>query len=162
MADASANGDATPPEPTFEHVLDLDVVIDPPVEIGETGDGERRIIPIAGGSVSGRLEGEILPGGADYQRFRAERPSELVAKYAFETDDGARVYVENEGIRVAPREASERIRDGEPVDPDDVYFRSVPSFETADPDLAWLARSVFVATGVRQPDGVRLAVYRVA
>jgi len=161
MDDSDPYADAVPPEPTTEHVLDVEAVIDDPIEIGETGDGQRRIVPIAGGTVSGRLTGEILPGGADFQRFRVDRPSELVAKYAFETDDGARVYVENEGIRFASREVSERIRDGKPVDPDDVYFRSVPSFETAEPDLAWLTRHVFVATGVRRPDGVRLAVYRI-
>ncbi|GGN07787.1 DUF3237 domain-containing protein [Halarchaeum nitratireducens] len=150
-----------PPEPTFEHAFDVEAEIDPAIEIGDTGDGHRRIIPIAGGTVSGRVEGEVLAAGADYQLFRADRPSTLVAKYAIETTDGDRIYVENEGIRFAPPEVSERIRDGRDVDPDQVYFRSVPSFETA-PDLQWLTRSVFVATGVRMPDGVHLAVYRVA
>lgn len=107
------------------------------------------------------MNGEVLPGGADFQLFRADRPTELVAKYAFETDDGARVYVENEGIRFASPEVDERIRNGKPVDADDVYFRSVPTFETAAPDRQWLTQSVFVATSERQPNGVRLAVYRV-
>jgi hypothetical protein len=148
--------------PSLEHVLDLDIEVADPLVIGETSDGERRIIEITAGEVSGRLHGHVLPGGADYQLFREERPTELVAKYAFETESGSRVYVENRGIRVTDPEDSRRLRDGKEVDPEDVYFRSVPEFETADPELDWLSDSVFVATGIRQPYGVKLAVYRVA
>jgi hypothetical protein len=147
--------------PSLEHVLDLDIEVAEPLVVGDTGDGERRIIQITDGTVSGRLNGHVLPGGADYQLFREDRPTELVAKYAFETDGGTRVYVENRGIRVTDPEDSRRLRDGEKVDPEDVYFRSVPEFETADPALNWLSDSVFVATGIRQPYGVKLAVYRV-
>jgi len=147
--------------PTFEHAFDLDVVVEEPIEIGDTGDGERRIIPIKEGTVSGRIEGHVLPGGADFQLFRVDRPSELVAKYAIETESGSRVYVENRGIRDASPEIKRRLGEGEEVDPEDVYFRSVPEFETADPDLEWLTRSVFVATGIRQPRGVKISVWEV-
>ena len=157
-----ANGGANePPAPSFEHVLDLDIEVSEPVDVGETGNGLRRIIPIAGGTVSGRIEGEVLPVGADYQLFRVDRPTKLVAKYAFETVDGDRVYVENEGIRHASPENKRRLRDGDPVDPADVYMQSTPSFETAAPELEWLSQGVFVAPGTRQPKGVRLGVYRV-
>lgn len=151
----------SPPTPTLEHVLDLDVEVADPIVIGETGDGLRRIIPITGGTVSGRVEGIVLPGGADFQRFRVDRPTELVAKYAIETVDGDRVYVENWGIRHAAPEVKERLRDGQPVDQADVYFQSTPRFETATPALDWLTQHVFVAAGIRRPNGVRLSVYRV-
>lgn len=111
--------------------------------------------------MSGRVEGDVLPAGADYQLFRIDRPTRLVAQYALETDDGDRVFVENRGIRVAPESVKERIRDGKAVSPGDVYFCTVPEFETAAPDLAWLHDRVFVATGIRRPTGVRLAVYSV-
>ena len=146
----------------LEWVLEIEADVEDPIEIGETGDGRRRIIPITGGSVSGRCEGSIIAAGADYQLYRTRRPTELVAKYAFETTEGDRVYVENRGIRYADEETSERLRDGLPVDAEDVYFCSVPRFETAAPELEWLTRSIFVATGVRRPGGVRLAVYRVS
>ena len=156
------SGDGGVPTPTLEHVLDLDVEVAEPIEVGETGNGLRRIIPITGGTVSGRIEGRILDAGADYQLFRVDRPTELVANYAFETTDGHRVYVENEGIRHASPENKRRLRDGEPVDPEDVYMQSTPSFETAASELQWLTEGVFVAPGIRAPKGVRLAVYRVA
>ncbi|WP_408960232.1 DUF3237 domain-containing protein [Natrinema sp. 74] len=161
MVKETDSSDNTVPEPSLEHVMDLEVEVEEPIEIGETGDGQRRIIPITGGTVSGRIEGRVISAGADYQLFRVDRPTELVAKYAFETDDGSSVYVENRGIRSAPPETKERLRDGDPVDPDEVYFQSTPEFETADPDLEWLTRNVFVASGIRQPRGVKLAVYRV-
>lgn len=151
----------SPPTPPLEHVLDLDVEVADPIEVGETGNGLRRIIPITSGTVSGRVDGTILPGGADFQLFRVDRPTELVAKYAFETAAGDRVYVENRGIRHAAPAVKERLRDGQPVDPGDVYMQSTPRFETAAPDLQWLTQRVFVAGGARQPNGVRLAVYGV-
>lgn len=148
-------------QPSLERVLTLDVDVSAPIEIGDTGDGRRRIIPITGGTVSGRVDGRVLDAGADYQLYRTNRPTELVAQYAIETDDGDRVFVNNRGIRVASPEVKRNIRDGEEVSPDDVYFRSVPQFETAAPDLEWLTERVFVATGIRRPEGVRLAVFSV-
>lgn len=145
----------------LERVMELDIDVESPIEIGQTGDGQRRIIPILGGTVSGRIEGTVLEAGADYQLYRNQRPTQLVAKYAFETTDGDRVYVENRGMRVATPETKTRLREGKPVDPEDVYFCSVPEFETAAPELTWLTENVFVAAGTRQPTGVRLAVYRV-
>lgn len=152
---------ASPPVPTLNHAIDLHVEIDEPVEIGETGDGDRRIVPITGGSVSGAITGDVLPHGADFQLLRLDRPTELVAKYAFETDGGTRVYVENRGVAVAPREVNERVKAGRPVDPAKVYFRTVPTFETADPDLDWLTERVFVGSAVPGAGAVTISVYEV-
>jgi hypothetical protein len=41
-----------------------------------------------------------------------------------------------------------------------VYFRTVPKFETAAPELQWLARSVFVGIGERFPAEVVVRFYR--
>ena len=49
---------------------------------------------------------------------------------------------------------------GEIVDPKLVYFRTVPKFETAVPELQWLARSVFVGIGERFPTEVVVRFYR--
>lgn len=148
-------------KPDLEHVFDVEVEVEEPIEIGETGDGIRRIIPIADGRISGDIEGHILPGGADYQLFRVDRPSELVAHYAFETDEGHRVYVNNRGIRHASPEIKERLGAGEEVDQDAIYFQSSPTFEVSDPSLSWLTEHVFIAAGERQPFGVKLAVFKV-
>ncbi len=70
---------------------------------GETGHGVRRIIPVVGGEVCGKsINGKVLGFGADYQIIRPNELIDLEAKYAFETDDRAVVYVENKGIRFGP------------------------------------------------------------
>ena len=52
----------TLPPPQLEHICDLAVTIAPPVEVGVTPMGLRRMIPITGGVVRGpRLNGKILP-----------------------------------------------------------------------------------------------------
>lgn len=157
--DAESRDD--PSSPTISHVFDLDVEIDEPVEIGDTGDGYRRIVPIVGGTVTGEITGDVLPVGADFQLLRLDRPTELVARYAFETRSGAVVYVENRGIAVAPREVNERVKEGLPVDPTEVYFRTVPSFETADPELDWLTERVFVGSAAPTDGAVSISVYEV-
>ena len=149
-------------EPTLEHVCDLSVAVAAPLSIGEIGCGERRMVEITGGEVTGpRLQGRILPGGADVQIIRPGGTTELAARYVIEAADGALIFVENLGIRSGPPAAMERLRRGEPVDPALIYFRSTPRFETADPAHRWLMQRMFVCTGVRQPTRVVLSVFEV-
>ena len=50
------------PPPALEHVCDISVTIDAPVEVGLTTFGLRRMIPITGGTVKGPLfNGRIVP-----------------------------------------------------------------------------------------------------
>ena len=154
----------TLPPPSLEHVCDLAVTIAPPVEVGPTVSGLRRMIPITGGVVRGpRINGRVLPGGADFQLILGEgTQAHLDARYVIELDDGTRVFVQNTALRVASLENSQRIMRGEPVSPDAVYFRCQPRMEAASPAWAWLAESQFVGSGRRAPDGVFLSFYRVA
>ena len=48
----------------------------------------------------------------------------------------------------------------EPVDPAEIYFRCVPTFELSDRMLSWLTDSILIGTGVRFPDRVEIAIYR--
>ena len=69
------------PAPALAHVCDLAVLVATPLSIGETGLGERRIVEITGGEVTGpRLQGRILPGGADVQILRPGWLTELAAR----------------------------------------------------------------------------------
>lgn len=148
--------------PRLVHAFDVIARVDAPVEIGETPLGARRLIPILGGTVSGpRLTGTLIPGGVDYQIIRADGLADIHARYAIETPEGARVYVENTGIRHGPPEAMARLRRGEPVDPALIYFRATPKFETADPALAWMMRAIFLCSGARFPDRVVLRMFEV-
>mgnify|MGYP003408972297 CR=1 FL=1 len=147
----------TLPPPQLEHVCDLAVTIAPPVEVGHTPAGLRRMIPITGGTVTGpRLNGKVLAGGADFQLILGGgTQAHLDARYVIELDDGTRVFVQNTALRVASLENSQRIMNGQPVNPDEIYFRCTA------PPWAWLSESQFIGSGRRAPDGVFLSFYRV-
>jgi hypothetical protein len=136
------------------------VTVAPAVELGITHLGRRRIIPITGGTVEGpRLNGRVLPGGADWQIIRADGTAELEARYTLEAADGALISVINRGLRHGPPEIIAKLVAGEAVDPAAYYFRCSPVFETAAPAHQWLARTVFLGSGVRHPDAVEIGVY---
>ena len=156
----------TLPAPALEHVCDLTVFVAAPLEAGQiTGlnsRGLRRIIPITGGKVTGRINGTVLPGGADFQIVVSETSADLDARYLLALVDGSHVYVQNRALRRGSAEDIARLVRGEPVDPAAIYFRCVPTFEVSTPALAWMTESVFVGTGARFPDRVEISVYRVA
>jgi Protein of unknown function (DUF3237) len=130
--------------------------------LGRTPYGERRIINILGGRVDGaKLKGRILPGGADWQIIRADGAADLRARYAIETEGGARILVASDGLRHGPPDVMARLARGEPVDPALYYFRTAMRFETADPDVAWLNGILAVGRGSRAPRAVDLQVYEV-
>ena len=129
---------------------------------GEIGHGVRRIIPVIGGEVRGAgINGKVCAFGADFQIIRPSELIELEAKYAFETDDGAVIYVENKGIRFGPVELLQRLKRGEVVDPALIYFRTVPRFETGSEKYRWLMQNLFVGSAARHPDRVVLDVHQV-
>lgn len=153
----------TLPPPQLEFLCDLAVTIAPPVEVGHTPAGLRRMIPITGGTVTGpRLNGQVLAGGADFQLILGGgTQAHLDARYVIELDDGSRVFVQNTALRVASPENSRRIMNGQPVNPDEIYFRCQPQLEATAPQWAWLNESQFIGSGRRTPDGVYLSFYRV-
>jgi hypothetical protein len=129
---------------------------------GDIGHGVRRIIPITGGEVHGDgINGKVCAFGADFQIVRPNELIELEAKYAFETDDGAVVYVENKGIRFGPVELLQRLKRGEPVDPKLIYFRTVPKFETGAEKYRWLMENLFIGSAARHADRVVIDVHQV-
>ncbi len=149
-------------EPSLRLLYTSSVVLGPPMVVGATPYGERRIIPIKGGAFAGpRLSGKVLPGGADWQVVRTDGIADLEAKYTLETDDGALIYVLNRGIRSASKEVMDRLARGEKVHPSEYYFRTRPVFETGAPKYQWLHRLVAVATGERLPHEVIITVYEV-
>ena len=136
-----------------EFVFEAQVACGEVVRIGVSAHGERRLIPITGGSFKGpRLAGSVLSGGGDWQLLRPDAVLEIEARYTIQTDDGALISVRNAGISVTASDAAP-------------YVRTTPQFEApADGAYAWLNRSVFVGTvGVasRRPLIVLVRVFRV-
>jgi hypothetical protein len=150
------------PQLTTKYIFSLAIRVGAPIVAGDIGWGTRRIIPVLGGEVRGPdMRGAILPSGADFQIIRPNGFTELEAKYAFQMDDGAIVYIENIGIRFGPKDALDRIVRGETVDPSLIYFRSAPKFETGSEKYRWLMEHLFVGSGARHPDRVELDVHQV-
>lgn len=150
-----------PAPPKLEFVFEVTAQVAPPDKVA-TPAGERRIVPVTGGTFKGPdFEGKVVPGGADYQLIHADGFSEIEAHYILETDRGERVYVTNKGMRHAPADVMAKLNAGQAVDPALVYFRTTPVFETAAPRLQWLTRSLFLCTGERYPEGVKIRFYRV-
>lgn len=146
----------------LQHAFDAAITLAPIKDLGDTPIGHRRIIDITGGAVSGpKLQGKVLPGGADWQYIRDDNVTYLDARYTIETDDGALIYVNNQGYRHGPPEVIEQLIKGEPVEDGSYYMRCTPWFETSAPQYDWLNRTIFVGTGSRDPDAVRLSVFAV-
>jgi hypothetical protein len=131
------------------------------LQFGATPIGERRVINILGGTVTGKLTGKILPGGADWQFIRADGAAHVEARYTIQSDSGALVLVNSEGVRHGPPEVLARLMTGEVVDPQLYYFRTCMRFETGDKELDWLNRIIAIARGQRTKNAVILDVYEV-
>ena len=148
--------------PKLVHVCDVEAEVGPIADLGPMPHGRRRIIPIGGGTVTGRIAGTLIPGGADWQHVRGDGILELVARYAIHTTDGVDIAVTNRGMRRAAPEVMAALSRGEPVDPALVYFRTAPVFEApVDSAYAWLNGSVFVGSAQRRPDSVLIRVFEV-
>ena len=140
------------PVPALEFAFEAAVSVSPRFSLGQVHGGERRVIPITGGVVSGPLlTGRVVPGGADWQLVQPDGLIDLTARYTIEAADGTLIGVVNRGLRHGPA--------GEAVDPALIYFRTSPVFEAPAGPHGWLARHIFVATGERHQDGVLIRFF---
>ena len=148
--------------PGYEFICELEARLAAPLTIGQTPVGLRRMVPIVGGRFAGpRLRGTGVPGGADWQYQRSDGAWVLEAIYLLRTDDDVLIQVRNHGLRVGAPEVMQRLAAGEPVDPSEYYFRAAPSFEAPAGRYEWLNRGLFVCTGARYPDAVKLWVWKI-
>lgn len=136
-----------------ELVMELKVNIGAPVTIGESDAGTRRFIPITGGSFEGKeIQGEIIPGGADWQVVRSDGITEVKAIYAIRTDDGAVIAVDNRGIAVNIPAA----QDGS--SPAVRYTRTRPVFQAPKGKYQWLNERLFNGTITVGPGGTHVII----
>jgi len=78
-----------------EILISENVTLSPSQRVGVSKRGMRNIIPITGGTLSGRIKGKVLMGGADYQILSP--PAAIDAHYLWQTDDGEIIIVRNGG-----------------------------------------------------------------
>jgi hypothetical protein len=118
--------------PRVQFAFEERVTLSPTVEFGESAFGQRRYIPITGGSVAGpKLNGRVRPGGWDFQlTYTGSECTQLSADYFLEADDGTPIHVFNEGL-VCPKAGP-------------AIFR--PRLEAPKGKHEWLTQATFVAT----------------
>lgn len=146
--------------PTLDLICRLEVELDPIREMGPGRAGQRRIIPIVGGTVTGEmLSGKILNLGADWQTIFKDGLAELDTRYAFETHDGALIEITNYGFRHGPPKVMQAMARGEDVSAEDYYMRTHARLETGDARYAWVNQTLFVGKGHREKSRVILDLY---
>jgi hypothetical protein len=148
--------------PPLEFLAQVRCEVGALVNLGTGPYGERRCVPLLGGSVNGPgLNGEILPGGADWQILRADGVLDIQAHYIVRTNDGALVEVDSRGLRHGPPEVMQRLARGEAVAPDEYFFRTLMRFQTGHPTWLHLNGTMALARGERQATVVVLDVFRI-
>ena len=152
------------PDPRLSLVYRLDATLAPPLELGDTAQGHRRIVALTGGSFTGPdLNGTLLPGAsADWQIVLGDGTALGDIRYTLQTDGGELLYVQSRSIRHGPADVLARLGRGEEVDASRYTFRAATQIETAAPDLDWLNKGVFVSVGGRWSRGVTYETYLVA
>jgi hypothetical protein len=129
---------ATPGEKQGEQIITENVTLGQSQSVGATKHGNRNIIPITGGVLSGTITGKVVPGGADYQNL--SNPATIDARYLWETNDGEIIIVRNAGA----------------------FGRLVPTFEAkVDGKYAWLNSGYYLSSNPGMgAGGVRLTMYK--
>jgi hypothetical protein len=105
-------------KPELNLLCEIEVLLGPVLEVGDSPRGKRRIIPIIGGTFRGdRFSGTVANVGADWHTVLPGSMSELDTRYCLLTHDGATVDIRNYGFRHGPEEVIAALARGEDVDP---------------------------------------------
>lgn len=150
-----------PPPPLLVPMCRVACDVGELVSLGQAVYGERRYVPLGGGTVSGpELEGTVVAGGVDWQVQRADGALDIQAHYVVKTADGALVEVQSNGLRHGPAEVMARLARGEAVGGHEYFFRTLMRFNTGAPAWAHLNKTMAIAVGSRHARQVVLDVYR--
>jgi len=85
----------SPSETRGAELITETVSLSPSQSVGASKRGNRNIIPITGGELSGRIPGKVLFGGADYQNLSG--PPAIDARYLWQANNGDVILVRNTG-----------------------------------------------------------------
>jgi hypothetical protein len=134
--------------------LTLDVAFDAMLGIGTTVHGRRRIAPILGGRFTGeRLNGVVLPGGADWVINRPDGAMAIDVRIALKTDDEALIYGTYQGLFRAEAEVMARFNRGGLLEETEYRLRTLARFETGSEAYAWLNDMMVVGVGRQTAQG---------
>jgi hypothetical protein len=130
-----------------------------PVAVGAGPFGSRQIYDITGGSFEGaRLNGKLLPSGADWLLVDDNNVARLDVRATLETHDGARIYMQYNGVLLLNDKVLQAMASAGETQFGDTYFVTQPRFETGDERYAWLNSVMAVAEGRTLPNAVEYRV----
>ncbi len=152
------------PNPALSLVYRLEATLGQPLELGDTAQGRRRIVPLTGGTFTGpELNGTLVPGAsADWQTILPDGTALGDIRYVLRTNGGDLLDVRSRSVRHGSPEVLGRLGRGEDVAPSEYTFRTSTQIQTGAPELDWLNKGVFIAVAGRQPSGVIYETYVVA
>ena len=151
-----------PPPPALLPMTQVRCEVGDLVSLGPAKYGERRYVPLRGGTVEGpELSGAILDGGVDWQVNRPDGVLDIAAHYVIRAADGALIEVQSEGMRHGPPEVMARLARGAAVPREAYFFRTVMRFTTGAPAWLHLNKVLALACGQREARLVVLDVYRI-
>lgn len=145
------------------HLFTITIKLQPPVEMGDTPAGRRRIFTVTGGEFVGdKIRGTIEPTiGSDLLLVRADGSAQQDVRMLLKTADGELVLMTYRGVRHASAEVNARIARGEQVSGADYYLRTSPFFETSSAQYSWINKIVAVGVGERRADSVVYEVFEI-
>jgi Protein of unknown function (DUF3237) len=116
-------------------------------DVGKVPFGHRRVIPILGGTFKGdNFNGDVMPGGADWNLVHPDGTVNFWARYTLRTDDGVFIGILNEGYQLGGGpDDIERMIAGEKIDLSNVLTRGKPQLEAPAGKYAYLNNRFFVS-----------------
>ena len=151
-----------------QFLFEVKIPLAPPMQLGDTPEGNRMIVMAASGSFEGpRMKGEVIPmSGGDWARVRKDGSGALDVRLTLKTDDGALILMTYQGRMIAAPEHFNYALDF--AKPDDragaetrYYFRTNPLFETGDERYHWMNGIITIGKGRTGDGGVIYEVFEV-
>src|SRR5260370_4714514 len=103
---------------TSRPLMTVNIAAAPAQKLGTVPHGIRSIVPVTGGDFEGpRLRGKVLPGGDDWLVLRPDGVLELDLRIKLGKSHHARIYMNFQGLRAGPADASAALGRGAAVDP---------------------------------------------
>ncbi|GAA97243.1 uncharacterized protein L969DRAFT_84326 [Mixia osmundae IAM 14324] len=159
----------TLPVPRLDFAFHLEVTLDPLRKVGQTAQGAvRYMVSFREGSLSGPcIQGRLLPGGADWLTSSDDvaagtRTSLLDTRYGIETDDGAIIYLQTNGVRTGQIDVLDSLSTDASV-PASAYSMRLSIKAETDRQCkhAWLNSAILIASAGRtiSPSGQDMVIY---
>lgn len=161
---------STIPTPILQKVMNIEVSIAPPQQLGACNDGLHSNYPIIGGTFSAMgdkgdwYQGKVLPSGADFFIEYADGSGRMNAIYSLQGPEQELINIHNTGLFEVTSQGQQRLQAGQwPLPESDYRCRCTPLLRVARGPLAWLDHQVLTGVvGYPDSDRVSIVIYRLA